>query len=98
MTKRELIRKAASNLGLPQKKFEMQINEFLKVAADALIDGDEIWMSPFGRLYVRRHGGKEGKERLWLKPSKSFNRVLRASPVEAPAFYSEIINSLLSED
>ncbi len=98
VTKREVARKAATNLGLPQNKFEKQMNEFFRVAADALIDGDEIWMAPFGRLYVRKYGGREGKERLWLKPSVAFNKVLRASPLEAPAFYADIMDSLLNED
>ena len=98
MTKREVIRKAATNLGLPQNKYEHQVNEFFRVAADALIDGDDVWMAPFGRLYVRAYGNREGKERLWLKPSNKFNRVLRASPLEAPAFYSVIIDSLLNEE
>lgn len=98
MTKREVARKAATNLCLPQNKFEKYVNEFLKVAADALIDGDEIWLAPFGRLYVRKYGGHEGKERLWLKPSVAFNKILRASPIETPAFYSAVMDSLLNED
>ncbi len=89
MTKRQAIRATARRLGVQDSVLERHINEFLKDVAEALVVGEEVWISPIGKLVVKELK-KTRRRRLWLEPAKALKVTLKRNPIEVPDWYRDL--------
>ena len=89
MTKRQAIRATARNLGVKDAVLERHVNEFLKYVAEALVVGEEVWISPIGKLVVKELK-KTKRRRLWLEPCATLKSTLKRNPIEVPDWYRSL--------
>jgi hypothetical protein len=89
MTKRQAIRATAKRMGIQDAVLEKHVNEFFKYVAEALVLGEEVWISPIGKLVVKELKNTK-RRRLWLEPCASMKSTLKRNPIEVPDWYRSL--------
>ena len=76
MNKKELIKNVATKLDITQKDTEAVVSEVFNIIADALVDGEEVSVTGFGKFSVSERAARTGVnpstgEKLQIAASKA---------------------------
>lgn len=61
MTKQELIEKLAAKEGMPKTKAEEMVNFIIDSITQAMVKGDEVVITGFGKFVVVKKAAREGR-------------------------------------
>lgn len=61
MTKQELVEKIAAKEGMPKTKAEELINFIIDEITKAMVKGDEVVLTGFGKFIVSKRPAREGR-------------------------------------
>jgi DNA-binding protein HU-beta len=92
MTKIEIVDKIGENIALPKKDIEKVLDQFVKIAQDALKEGKKVSVTGLGSFSVKERKGRlarnpktgekvevPAKKVVKFKPGKELNEVLQGA-------------------
>lgn len=98
MNKEALVRSVAGELGYPRETVAKLLQTFLATIAEALLDGDTVFLMHFGKFYTKKLGRRSGKLRygIFFKAQPAITRRMRECGRKGNRYYQMLSKNQLA--